>query len=130
MKCSRKILLAVFALTCICFTALAQEMPNTPRPNPPRLVNDFANVLSADEEARLERKLVAYDDSTSNQIVVITIRTMNGYPIEEYALRIIRDWGVGNAKTNNGVVIVAAIDDRQIRIETGYGLEGAIPDVT
>jgi len=108
--------------------ANAQNFP--PRPNPPKLVNDLANVLSPDEEARLESKLVAYDDSTSNQIAVLTIRTLDGYPIEEYALKIFRDWKIGNSTTNNGILIIAAIDDRQIRIEVGYGLEGAIPDIT
>jgi uncharacterized protein len=130
MKRSRKIFLAVLTLISIRFAAIAQEMPNTPRPNPPRLVNDFANVMSADERAQLERKLVAFDDSTSNQIAIVTLRTLNGFPIEEYALRTLRDWGIGNARTNNGVLIVAAIDDRKVRIETGYGLEGAIPDIT
>jgi uncharacterized protein len=110
------------------FLAFAQNIP--PKPNPPRLVNDLANVIPPDEEASLERKLVAYDDSTSNQIVVVTIRTLDEYPIEEYALKIFRDWGIGNKTTNNGVLILAVIDDRQIRIEVGYGLEGAIPDIT
>ena len=110
------------------FLAIAQNIP--PRPNPPRLVNDFADVLSADQEARLEQKLVAYDDSTSNQIAIVTIRTLEGYPIEEYSLKILRDWGIGNKTTNNGALILAVIDDRQIRIEVGYGLEGAIPDIT
>lgn len=106
----------------------AQQIP--PRPSPPKLVNDLGNVLSPEEEQQLERKLVAYDDSTSNQVAIVTIRTLDGYPIEEYALAILRQWQVGNKETNNGVVILAVIDDRQIRIETGYGLEGAIPDIT
>ena len=99
------------------------------RPNPPKLVNDVADVLSAEQEASLERKLVAYDDSTSNQIVVVTLKTLSNYPIEEYSTRLFREWGIGNKTTNNGILIIAAIDDRQIRIETGYGLEGAIPDI-
>jgi uncharacterized protein len=126
MKFLRNIILiwVVFAP----FLAIAQNIPA--KPNPPRLVNDIADVLSSDDEARLERKLVAYDDSTSNQIVVVTIRTLDGYPIEEYALGLFRGWGIGNKTTNNGVLILAVIDDRQLRIEVGYGLEGAIPDIT
>ena len=100
------------------------------KPNPPRLVNDYAHVLTADQIQSLEQKLVHYDDSTSTQIVIITVKTLNDYPIEDAALGILRGWGVGNTKTNNGIVILAAIDDRKIRIETGYGLEGAIPDIT
>ncbi|HJV19202.1 MAG TPA: TPM domain-containing protein [Sediminibacterium sp.] len=101
-----------------------------PKPNPPRLVNDVAGVLSPEQVAILEQKLVALDDSTSNQIAVVLIKTLNDYPIEEYANKLFRDWGIGNKKTNNGVLILAAIDDRKVRIEVGYGLEGAIPDVT
>lgn len=108
--------------------AFAQDIPS--RPTPPKLVNDLADVLTSDEEAQLERKLVAYDDSTSNQLVILTIKTLQGYPIEEYALKVFRNWGIGNKTTNNGVLILAVIDDRQMRIEVGYGLEGAIPDIT
>ena len=100
------------------------------RPDPPRLVNDFAGVLSEPERAALENKLVAYDDSTSNQVVIVTVKSLSNQPIEEYSLKILRSWGIGNKKTNNGILIVAAIDDHLIRIETGYGLEGAIPDIT
>ena len=110
------------------FPGTAQTVPQ--RPNPPKLVNDYANVLSPDQLARLEQKLVAYDDSTSNQIAIVTVRTLEGYPIEEYALKLFRDWQIGNKTTNNGALILAVIDDRQIRIEVGYGLEGAIPDIT
>jgi uncharacterized protein len=118
-------------IVCLCLLPLSTLAQNIPaRPNPPRLVNDFAGVLSPEQRDALERKLVAYDDSTSIQIVIVAIKTLNDYPIEEYALKILRDWGIGNKSTNNGVLILAAIDDHKIRIETGYGLEGAIPDIT
>jgi uncharacterized protein len=124
-KLLKTILLILLVLPAITFS---QQIP--PRPSPPKLVNDLADVLSPEQEAALERKLVAYDDSTSNQVVVLTVKTLNDYPVEEYALKVLRDWGVGNKQTNNGVVILAAIDDRKLRIEVGYGLEGAIPDIT
>jgi uncharacterized protein len=108
--------------------ATAQNIPQ--RPNPPRLVNDFAHVLTSDQIETLERKLVNYDDSTSTQIVVVTVPTTGDYDVDDYALKILRDWGVGNKKTNNGIVILAAINDRKVKIEIGYGLEGAIPDIT
>lgn len=101
-----------------------------PKPNPPKLVNDAAGVLSAEQVAILEEKLVALDDSTSNQIAVVLIKSLDGYEIQEYAIKLFRDWGIGNKKTNNGVLIVASIDDRKVWIEVGYGLEGAIPDIT
>lgn len=106
----------------------AQEIPK--RPVPPKLVNDIADVLTPEQEQTLENKLVAYDDSTSNQVAVVLVSTLNDYPIEEYSLRLFREWGIGNKNTNNGVLIIAAINDRKIRIEPGYGLEGAIPDIT
>lgn len=100
------------------------------RPSPPKLVNDFTGTLTPEQEAHLEQKLVAYDDTTSNQIAVVIISSTGDYPVEDVALRILRDWGVGNQKKNNGVVLLVAKDDRKVRIEVGYGLEGAIPDIT
>lgn len=106
--------------------AFAQEIPA--RPTPPRLVNDLAGVLLRQEADDLERKLVAYNDSTSTQIAIVTVKTTGDYDISETALKILRDWGVGSKEKNNGLVILAAIEDRKVRIETGYGLEGAVPD--
>jgi len=105
----------------------SQNLP--PKPNPPKLVNDFAGILSANQQAQLEHKLVALDDSTSNQIAVVIIKTLDDYPIEEYANKLFRSWGIGNTKTNNGVLVLVAINDKKFRIEVGYGLEGAIPDI-
>ena len=126
MKLFRFIIIVFLLGTCV--NSYAQKFPA--KPNPPRLVVDDANVLTPEQEAQLERKLVAYDDSTSNQIAIVTIETLNDYPIEEYALKLFRDWGIGNKKTNNGVLVLAVIQDRKLRIEVGYGLEGAIPDIT
>lgn len=130
----KKLALLISLLFSVCaFAQISNVVPN--RPNPPKLVNDFANVLTPDQVDALERKLVAYDDSTSNQIAIVilpAITDKNGveYPIEDVGLKILRDWGVGNKKNNNGIVILAAIQERKLRIEVGYGLEGAIPDVT
>lgn len=121
-----KLLLPIFLLLSLVTTAQQIE----PRPNPPRLVNDYANVLTPDQKETLEHKLVAYDDSTSTQIAVIIIPTTGDYDIQEVALKYLREWGVGTAKKNNGIVLLAAINDRKIRIETGYGMEGVLPDIT
>ena len=99
------------------------------KPNPARLVVDNANVLDAYDRDQLERKLVALDDSTSNQIVVLSVNTLNDEPIEDVATKTFREWGIGNKKTNNGVLILIAVADHKVRIEVGYGLEGAIPDI-
>lgn len=117
-------ILVVFSLTFL----NAQDI--VPPPDPPRLVVDKANVLLHEQAELLEEKLVLVDDSSSNQIAVLIIPTLNDYPIEDYALKVLRTWGVGGKDHNNGVLLLIAIDDRKVRIETGYGLEGAIPDIT
>ena len=104
----------------------AQDIP--PRPSPPKLVNDLANQLNPTEEAELERKLVAYDDSTSTQITVVIVPTVEPYAIADYAFELGRAWGVGQEGKNNGIVLLWAPDDRKVFIATGYGMEGAIPD--
>jgi uncharacterized protein len=104
-----------------------------PRPEPPRLVNDFAGVLSSSEAQSLENKLVAFNDSTSNQIAVVIVNDLQGYDKSEYAYKVAKDWGVGQSDFNNGLlVLVKTKTDEslgQIFIATGYGLEGAIPDI-
>jgi uncharacterized protein len=109
-------------------TAQAQNI--IAKPNPPKLVTDVAGVLSPEQLVGLEKKLVAIDDSSSNQIAVVIIPTLDGYPIEEYAHKLFRAWGIGSKKTRNGVLLLVAVKDRKVRIEVGYGLEGAIPDIT
>jgi len=125
-----KRILAIFFIVFSAIAVKGQTIQDIVKNKPAQLVNDYAHVLTDDQRQALEQKLVHYDDSTSTQIAIVTIKTLNDQPIEEAALAILRGWGVGNKKTNNGIVILAAIDDHKIRIETGYGLEGAIPDVT
>jgi uncharacterized protein len=116
--------LVLFLLSALTLTA--QDIP--PRPSPPKLVNDLANQLNATEEAELEQKLVAYNDSTSTQIAVVIIPTVGEYPMADYAFKLGREWGVGQKDKNNGIVLLWAPDDRKVFIATGYGMEGAIPD--
>ncbi|MDB5205766.1 MAG: hypothetical protein JWR72_841 [Flavisolibacter sp.] len=124
----KKVALLITLLVSVCaFAQIDDVIPK--KPNPPRLVNDFAGVLTPEQREALEAKLVAYDDSTSNQIAVVTLKTTGDYVIDEVALGILRTWGVGGTK-NNGIVILAAIEDRKVWIATGYGLEGAVPDIT
>lgn len=125
----KRLALLISLLVSVCaFAQIDKEgVPN--KPNPPRLVNDFANVLTPEQKETLEAKLVAYDDSTSNQIAVVTMNTVGDYDIQEVSLGILRKWGVGGPK-NNGIVILAAIEDHKVFISTGYGLEGAVPDIT
>jgi len=108
----------------------AQDIPA--RPEPPRLVNDLAGVLSPDEVGQLESKLVAFNDSTSTQITVVVVSSLNGYDKSDFAYRIGEQWGVGQKGKNNGAVVLVkpktAGEPGQAFIATGYGLEGVIPD--
>lgn len=102
------------------------------RPDPPRLVNDYADLFTAAQREHLERELVAFDDSTSNQIAVVTVPDLEGYSAAEYATRLGLEWQVGSDKFDNGVVLLVKprIGDSygEVFIAVGYGLEGAIPD--
>ena len=120
--------LLVLILSLFCLQVFAQK--SLPKPNPPSLVVDYANLISSYDQQQLNQKLIAIDDSSSNQIVVAIVQNLNGQVLEEVALNTFREWGIGNKKTNNGVLLLIALDERQVRIEVGYGLEGAIPDVT
>jgi len=108
---------------------LAQKgLPN--RPDPPRLVNDFTGMLTPDQQQAMESKLVAFDDSTSIQIAVVLIESLEGRDIAEYAVELGRAWGIGNKENNNGVLLLVSKSDRKIHIATGYGIEGSLPDIT
>ncbi len=103
---------------------VAQNIPA--RPDPPRLVNDFADMLSPSEEQQLEQKLDAYADSTSTQIAIVTITTLEGAPVQEYAAQLGYKWGVGQKDKHNGVVILISKQDRKGFIATGYGVEDGL----
>ncbi len=120
-----KKILFLFTLLLSYTIGYAQNFPEKSN----KLVNDFTNTLSAAQVSSLETKLVTFDDSTSNQIAVVIITSVGDYDINEYALELGRKWGVGGEKKNNGVILLIALGDRKISIQTGYGLEGALPDV-
>jgi uncharacterized protein len=102
------------------------------RPVPPRLVNDFANLLSAAEREFLEDTLVRFDRATSTQIVVVTVPDLQGYDPADFAYQLGEKWGVGQKGKNNGIVILVkpkqGNSKGQVFIATGYGLEGVLPD--
>jgi uncharacterized protein len=91
-------------------------------------VVDAAGILSPEQRGALEAKLKAHEDKTSDQVVVATVPNLQGTTVEDYANRLFRDWKLGQAKTNNGVLLLVAPTERKVRIEVGYGLEGALTD--
>lgn len=100
------------------------------RPNPPRLVNDLTNhTLSRDEVMALEARCVEIDRATSNQIAILITDSTGDYELAEYGTAVLRDWGIGQKDKNNGVLILVNPYLRKIFISTGYGLEGALPDI-
>ncbi|RZK78092.1 MAG: TPM domain-containing protein, partial [Pedobacter sp.] len=120
----KRILIALI-LVAFSFSGFAQEFPAKPN----KLVNDYTNTLTSSEVQQLEQKLVSFNDSTSNQIAIAIVKSVGEYDINDYTLQLGRKWGVGQSGKNNGIMIVVALGDRKISIQTGYGLEGVLPDV-
>ncbi len=120
-------LVALFFLVPFCLLA---QVPQ--RPNPPRLVNDLAHIFTADQINIMERELVGFADTTSNQIVVVTVPELYGMDKSQLAYGIGEQWGVGQKKFDNGVVILVkpkiGNSRGEVFIATGYGLEGVLTD--
>lgn len=123
----KRILLLFFIYLIPALALQAQEIQS--RPNPPRAVNDFGNFLAPFQVEALEQKLRAYNDSTSSAIVIVTVPELQGYDIAEVALKYLRTWQIGTKEKNNGVLILVSRQERKARIETGYGMEGVLPDI-
>lgn len=127
--------LAIFAIA-LCFsigvvkpafaqTALEKALP---KPTTEFFVNDYADQLSEATEAQIQSQAVALYKATKAQVVVVTVPSLEGYVLEEYSIALLNKWGIGDAKLDNGVLLLLALDERQMRIEVGTGLEGALND--
>src|SRR3990170_5163094 len=97
-------------------------------PAPIGYVNDFAGVLSQEMENSLEDRLSSFTASTSNEIAVVTLSSLEGETVEGAAVKLFEEWGIGDKDKDNGVLLLVAINDRQMRIEVGYGLEPVLTD--
>jgi len=104
--------------------ALATNFP----PKPQQLVNDNANMMTAEDRAALEAELRAYNTKTSNEIAVLTVPSLDGLDVDDYANQLFHEWGVGKKGSDNGVLLLFAPTEKKVRIEVGYGLEGALND--
>ncbi|MGB4844163.1 MAG: TPM domain-containing protein [Ferruginibacter sp.] len=128
-----KKLFSIFILLLVSVVGLSQENFDPEKllkQKPSHLVNDFTGTLTQDQFLALENKLVAFDDSTSTQIAVVIIPSLNGKDVADYNIELGSAWGVGGKENNNGVILLIAKGDRKLNISTGYGLEGALPDLT
>jgi len=94
-----------------------------------RRLHDEAAVLSPNAINALEQQLKAFEDSTSNQIAILVVSSLQGEEPEQYAMRVAKEWKLGTSQNDNGILILVAVDDHKMRIEVGQGLEGALPDV-
>ena len=130
-KNSLKLTILFFLILSLSWRIFAQDFPLKPYPS--MLVNDLAGMLNNREVSALENKLVAFNDSTSTQIAVVTISDLKGYAVADYAQRLAENWGIGQKGLDNGILILVKprTDDSmgQVSIAQGYGLEGAIPDI-
>ena len=97
-------------------------------PKPAGRVNDYAAVLDPAERRALEDEIRSLDRDTLAEVAVVTVASLDGLSVEDYAERLFNTWGIGKAATDNGVLVLVAVNDRQMRIEVGYGLEGVLPD--
>jgi uncharacterized protein len=95
---------------------------------PGGFVNDFVGLLSTEQKTALEGKLADFEKNSGNEISLAIINSLNGDSIENFAVKLFEDWGIGKEKQDNGVLILVIKDDREMRIEVGYGLEGALTD--
>ncbi len=117
--------LVVLLLLFVSQALAAEVMP----PKPARYFNDYAGVVSSGTAQKLNQQLEDFEKATSSQVVVAVFPKMqSGSSIEDYTIRIARSWGVGQADKKNGAVLFVFVQDRRMRIEVGYGLEGVLPD--
>lgn len=125
-------IIPVFSLIVL-FSGILSARDFPEKPFPPRLVNDFAGMLSPQEINALESKLVAFNDSTSTQIAIVIVEDLMGYDRADYAQRLAQLWGIGQKGSDNGILILVkpktVTSQGQVFIAQGYGLEGVIPDI-
>lgn len=116
----------LFLILTLSFTSFAIDLPE---PSNDFFVNDFANVINEEDEEEIMKIGADLFEQTTAQVVVVTVDSLDGYDVDEYALELGREWGVGSKEANNGVVLLLSVSDRKISIQVGYGLEGCVTDV-
>lgn len=118
--------------TCFILTAILLLLPipliAISYPTPSGYLTDTAQLLSAEERTALETTLTNFKQQTGNEIAIVAIPSLEGEPVEDYAVKLFEQWGIGQKEKDNGLLILVAKEDRAVRIEVGYGLEGAIND--
>jgi uncharacterized protein len=124
----RQIISSLLILLALFFGNETQAAIQIPSPTSDFYVNDFANILSSNTKKYLFDQAYNLDIASSAQIVVVTIPSLEGNDLETYANTLFRDYQIGDREKNSGLLILLARDERQLRVEVGYGLEGILPD--
>lgn len=122
----RSVVVAVLLAGIWPASTLALAVPPVPRDLP---IVDQTNTLTADQKQALATKIADERKATGNEVAVLMLRSLEGEALEDYSIKVAREWGIGQKERNSGVLLLVAKDDRRLRIEVGYGLEGALPDI-
>lgn len=125
---SNRDLSTLFLAGVLCFLFCIPALGLTVPERPEGRVTDRTGTLSRDQIQALEKKLSAFEKETTNQIAVLLIPSLEGGSLEDYSIRLAEKWKIGQQGRNNGVILLVVKNDRKLRIEVGYGLEGALPD--
>ena len=115
-----------YILIILLFYSTSFAQPEVPQL--PNWANDFTNTLSPQELQQLNIRLKSYEDTTTNQLVSVMIASLDGYPLEDYSYSVAKKNKIGTKEKSNGVLFLVIKNDRKMRIEVGYGLEGVLPD--
>ena len=115
-----------------CLAALTPVLAQTlvPVPQLTAPVTDLTGTLTPDQSSALEAKLAAFEQAKGSQVVVLIVPTTQPEEVEQYSIRVVDQWKLGRGKVDDGVLVLVALNDRKVRLEVGYGLEGALPDAT
>jgi uncharacterized protein len=119
----QKSIFCVLMFACFAFSAFALDVPNLETP-----IMDKANVIDSTDERVLNQKLTNLSNETGIQVAVLTIPSLEGEAIESYSMKVAENWKLGQKGQDNGVLLLVSIGDRELRIETGYGVEGDLTD--
>ena len=117
-----------FINACFIFLLLTGFALAVNYPNPAGFVNDFADIYSSEFETKLEKKLADFEKATESEFTVVTVESLEGESVEEYAVRLFEKWKIGKAKEDNGLLLLISEKDHKVRFEVGYGLEPYLTD--
>ncbi len=125
----KRIILFIIPVLLFLLSLQVFAQVNYPSPEPQFFINDFAGVLSQGTEEEIFRLGKQLEERSGAQVVAVTLKSLEGEDIDAYAVGLFEQWGIGQKGEDNGILILNAVEDRQVRIEVGYGLEGALTDL-